>query len=103
MVSGLVTSPCDQLRIFSGEARLMRMESKSLIALPRSNGLERYKVSSCRSSLSRPAVGFRFVSDSLKPVPPGSDAEQAFQSLAASHLNQKRETGNGLVGCGDAG
>src|SRR5258706_14145623 len=48
MVSGLVTSPCDQLRIFSGEARLMRMESKSLIALPRSNGLERYKVSSCR-------------------------------------------------------
>src|SRR5438270_13916215 len=47
MVSGLVTSPCDQLRIFSGEARLIRMESKSVIVLPRSNGLERYKVSSC--------------------------------------------------------
>src|SRR2546423_2538734 len=44
MVSGLVTSPCDQLRIFSGEARLIRMESKSVIAVPRSNGLERYKV-----------------------------------------------------------
>src|SRR5579864_5926648 len=46
MVSGFVTSPCDQLRIFSGEARLMRMLSKSVMLLPRSNGLERYKVSS---------------------------------------------------------
>src|SRR5512146_2715553 len=46
MVSGLVTSPCDQLRIFSGEARLIRMASKSAIELPRSNGLERYKVAS---------------------------------------------------------
>src|SRR5215470_5146226 len=44
MVSGLVTSPCDQLRIFSGDARLIRMESKSVIEVPRSNGLERYKV-----------------------------------------------------------
>src|SRR3954452_21155096 len=47
MVSGLVTSPCDQLRIFSGEATLILMESKSATAFPRSNGLERYKVSSC--------------------------------------------------------
>src|SRR2546423_15274535 len=46
MVSGLVTSPCDQLRIRSGEARLMRMLSKSVTLFPRSNGLERYKVSS---------------------------------------------------------
>src|SRR5664279_2196615 len=46
MVSGLVTSPCDQLRIFSGEARLMRMASKSAMAFPRSNGLDRYKMSS---------------------------------------------------------
>src|SRR5207302_6212468 len=44
MVSGLVTSPCDQLRIFSGEARLIRMASKSAIGFPRSKGLERYKV-----------------------------------------------------------
>src|SRR5581483_9607564 len=44
MVSGLVTSPWDQLRIFSGEARLMRMASNSAIGFPRSNGLERYKV-----------------------------------------------------------
>src|SRR5437868_7837889 len=46
MVSGLVTSPCDQLRIRSGDAREMRMLSKSVMLLPRSNGLERYKVSS---------------------------------------------------------
>src|ERR1700681_1929829 len=44
MVSGLVTSPCDQLRIFSGEARLMRMASKSAITFAISNGLERNKV-----------------------------------------------------------
>src|SRR5437660_2855766 len=44
MVSGLVTSPCDQLRIFSGDARLMRMASKSAIGFTRSKGLERYKV-----------------------------------------------------------
>src|SRR5579872_2771440 len=41
MVSGFVTSPCDQLRIFSGEAKLMRMASKSAIGFARSNGLER--------------------------------------------------------------
>src|SRR6185312_826323 len=44
MVSGLVTSPCDQLRIFSGEAKLMRMASKSAIGFAMSKGLERYKV-----------------------------------------------------------
>src|SRR5579863_5821328 len=38
MVSGLVTSPWDQLRIFSGEAREMRMESKSAIKFARSYG-----------------------------------------------------------------
>src|SRR5580692_10615376 len=44
MVSGLVTSPCDQLRIFSGEARLILMASKSAIVFCISNGLERNKV-----------------------------------------------------------
>src|ERR1700684_3816137 len=44
MVSGLVTSPCDQLRIFSGDARLMRIASKSAIVFCISNGLERNKV-----------------------------------------------------------
>jgi hypothetical protein len=38
MVSGLVTSPWDQLRIFSGDARLIRMESKSAIKFARSYG-----------------------------------------------------------------
>src|SRR5579864_104233 len=46
MVSGFVTSPCDQLRIFSGEARLMRIASKSAIGFARSNGLERNKIPS---------------------------------------------------------
>src|SRR5262249_52569812 len=54
MVSGLVTSPCDQLRIFSGEARLMRIASKSAIGFARSNGLERNKVSSTSRGLSLP-------------------------------------------------
>src|SRR5579863_98022 len=44
MVSGLVTSPCDQLRIFSGDARLMRIASKSAITFAISKGLERNKV-----------------------------------------------------------
>src|ERR1700722_9315181 len=44
MVSGLVTSPCDQLRIFSGEASMMRIASKSVIGLVSSNGFERNKV-----------------------------------------------------------
>src|SRR6185437_16990392 len=35
-------SPCDQLRIFSGEARLIRIESKSAIKLALSYGEERY-------------------------------------------------------------
>src|SRR6185437_5668558 len=43
MVSGLVTSPCDQLRIFSGEASMMRIASKSVIGLVSSNGFERNK------------------------------------------------------------
>src|SRR6185437_4985950 len=46
MVSGLVTSPCDQERIFSGLASEMRIASKSVIGLVNSNGLERYKTSS---------------------------------------------------------
>src|SRR5712671_1897963 len=36
MVSGLVTSPCDHDRIFSGEARLIRIASKSLVSAERS-------------------------------------------------------------------
>src|SRR5665213_2558661 len=43
MVSGLVTSPCDQLRIFSGDASMIRIASKSVIGLESSNGFERNK------------------------------------------------------------
>src|SRR5689334_19591675 len=52
MVSGLVTSPCDQLRIFSGEAREMRIESKSAIKFARSYG-EDLKIAS-KSKLYSP-------------------------------------------------
>src|SRR3984957_19945997 len=51
MVSGLVTSPCDQLRIFSGDARLIRIASKSAIVFCISNGLERNKGSSAFPAL----------------------------------------------------
>src|SRR5436190_13351183 len=54
MVSGFVTSPCDQLRIFSGDARLMRIASKSAIGFARSKGLERNKVSSTSHGISLP-------------------------------------------------
>src|ERR1700752_4180534 len=53
MVSGLVTSPCDQLRIFSGEARLIRMESKSAIKFALSYGEERYIKSPYKNSEAR--------------------------------------------------
>src|SRR5919204_1427113 len=64
MVSGFVTSPCDQLRIFSGEARLMRIESKSASALAKSKGLERYKVSSIYFSGQ-----WSVLSGQLRPMP----------------------------------
>src|ERR1700692_3948879 len=41
MVSGLVTSPCDQLRIFSGLASWILIASKSVIGPASSKGLER--------------------------------------------------------------
>src|SRR5258707_3405701 len=41
MVSGLVTSPCDQLRIFSGLASWILMASKSAMRPVSSKGLER--------------------------------------------------------------
>src|ERR1700712_5432522 len=41
MVSGLGTSPCDQLRIFSGLASWILMASKSAIGPVSSKGLER--------------------------------------------------------------
>src|SRR5271155_3513140 len=57
MVSGLVTSPWDHERIFSGLARLMRMESKSAIKLARSYGLLRYKVVSSSRRLAAAGCG----------------------------------------------
>src|SRR5215471_16289070 len=68
MVSGFVTSPCDQLRIFSGEARLMRIASKSAIGFARSNGLERNKVSSTLAAFSLPPAAPTLVVSGSWPV-----------------------------------
>src|SRR5580658_6221095 len=57
MVSGLVTSPCDQLRIFSGDANMMRMASKSVIGLVSSNGFERNKATLQLLAASFPGLG----------------------------------------------
>src|SRR6266567_2712549 len=72
MVSGLVTSPCDQLRIFSGDARLMRIASKSAIGFAMSKGLERYK------------VVLRFLRDLTRPL---TALETKF-SVPGSQLNR---------------
>src|SRR5437879_661356 len=53
MVSGLVTSPWLQLRIFSGDAREMRMESKSAIKFARSYGEDLKIASSFYQNLRR--------------------------------------------------
>src|ERR1700760_3546380 len=76
MVSGLVTSPCDQERIFSGLASEMRMASKSVIGLVNSNGLERYKTSSIKRNLSggarcRASPGLVYYSSGLREPAPG--------------------------------
>src|SRR5579863_2029418 len=83
MVSGLVTSPCDQLRIFSGEASMMRIASKSVIGLVSSNGFERNKVTllggpfSTRRGISRDSFagpsfpgsgGYRFQEEHRKTL-----------------------------------
>src|ERR1700722_1773350 len=79
MVSGLVTSPWDQDRIFSGLAKLMRMESKSAIWLARSYGLDRYKGNPpLRLRRSKKRVAKLFCQRPAKP-PPG-----AVQSAASA-------------------
>jgi hypothetical protein len=66
MVSGFVTSPCDQLRIFSGDASMMRIASKSVMGLVSSNGLER----NIGSLLGEPfGAGLGFSRDSLRTLP----------------------------------
>src|ERR671923_26501 len=102
MVSGLVTSPCDQLRIFSGEARLIRMASKSAIGFPRSKGLERYKVFlrflrhlRCRGRLSQ-VLSSRFSVLSQPALIHSCFAEPRARST-------KRHVSNLCPGCVEAG
>src|SRR5215469_6567063 len=71
MVSGLVTSPCDHERIFSGEASMMRMASKSVIGLVSSKGFERNKA----TLLGGPCGTRRGISrDSFRRVLPSREA-----------------------------
>src|SRR5271154_1135872 len=60
MVSGLVTSPWDQLRIFSGDARLIRMASKSATGFAISKGLERNMFLRFPVDLTRPPAALQF-------------------------------------------
>src|SRR5271155_5989646 len=61
MVSGLVTSPCDQLRIFSGLASWILMASKSAMGPVSSKGLERNIFCvSLVSCVAGAAIGLRF-------------------------------------------
>src|ERR1039457_6735060 len=85
MVSGLVTSPCDQLRIFSGEASMMRIASKSVIGLVSSNGFERNKA----TLLGGPFGARRGISrDSLAGPPfPGSGGYRFQEGHRKTHLN----------------
>src|SRR5438270_559527 len=83
MVSGLVTSPCDQLRIFSGDARLMRIASKSAIGFAMSKGLERYKVFlRFLRVLTRPLTALDF--SSQFPVLSSQFSENPARTLATS-------------------
>ena len=95
MVSGLVTSPWDQLRIFSGDARLMRMASKSAMVFCISNGLERNKVflrfpRQCRCRL-RPSL---LVLSSQLSAKPGSNlaGHAALRANAAVAVIQKNSS-----------
>src|SRR5580698_5760441 len=112
MVSGLVTSPCDQLRIFSGEASEMRIASKSVIGLVNSNGLERYKVTllefrvllfgvACRSrhdrshdpqisGAKRPSI-LRSVRRRLRPSPAVLPLSRRLRMLAAAASLHRRQ------------
>src|SRR5271155_2743507 len=80
IVSGLVTSPWDQLRIFSGEAREMRIASKSVIGLVSSNGLERYKTTLLGTCVPCYVPGMMVLSFSS----PGSVRKNSFLNFVGS-------------------
>jgi hypothetical protein len=89
MVSGLVTSPCDQLRIFSGEASMMRIASKSVIGLVSSNGFERNKATllgeafSARRGISRDSFSGSFSSREAAVTAFKKDTEKLSFQLSA--------------------
>src|ERR1700753_1880736 len=90
MVSGLVASPCDQLRIFSGEASEMRMASKSVMGLVSSNGLERYKTTLLGTWLRLHSTEACLANnpgiDTARPILPGSEDRPGFKILGSEGL-----------------
>ena len=56
MVSGLETSPCDQDRMVSGEARLIRMASKSAVSELRSAKVDLLRCSYASSKAGAASV-----------------------------------------------
>src|SRR6516162_1589495 len=81
MVSGFVTSPWDHERIFSGLAKLMRIESKSAIKLARSYGLLRYKVVSSLPGFRRGRAYVPIGSERRRLRPNYSDTAATYQRM----------------------
>ena len=119
MVSGLVTSPCDQLRIFSGEASMMRIASKSVIGLVSSNGFERNKVTllggpfSSRRGISRDSfmgpslpgkrrlpLSRRTTKNSLLPAQPLVSSHAVSQQSRPGHRSQDQSATAATSGTG---
>src|ERR1035437_9494577 len=78
MVSGLVTSPWDQLLIFSGDAREMRIESKSAIKFARSYGEDLKIASSSKNRLAPDEHGSQKIRILIRVYPRSSVAHSCF-------------------------
>src|SRR5215471_6663432 len=81
MVSGLVTSPCDHDWIFSGDARLMRIASKSLVSAERSWNEGRIYLHLLQHGLRSRFEGFLLGLDQL-------DVETQRLQLANEHVER---------------
>src|SRR5580658_792828 len=93
MVSGFVTSPCDQLRIFSGDASMMRIASKSVMGEVSSNGFERNKATLLGIPLFEGCRGFS--RDCLEdPSFPGSGGSTRFQEGPRKNSSQRSVVGD---------
>src|SRR5262245_54782278 len=86
IVSGLVTSPCDHDMILSGDARLMRIASKSLVSAERSWKLGLMYLHLLQNGLRCCFYGFLLRLHQL-------DVETERLQLAYEHVERFRQTG----------